>query len=126
MLLEWLMLVVECAGEDEGRGPSPDIARAIALMEATPEQTPSLAALAAAVGLSCSRFKAKFKAVTGHAPRDYLTRLRIERAKALLRDGGETITEIAYGLGFSSSQLFATTFKRYTGTTPSRFRTAPA
>ena len=49
-------------------------------------------------------------------------RLRIERARLLLAETDMPITMIAADLGYSSSQHFATSFRRDTGTTPSRYR----
>ena len=53
---------------------------------------------------------------------DYLARLRVRRAKALLRNGRLPVTRIAFDLGFSSSQYFATFFKRFAGFTPTAYR----
>ena len=51
-----------------------------------------------------------------------MTRKEIERAQALLLGGDHTVTNVAFGLGFSTTQYFATVFKRYTGQTPTGFR----
>lgn len=59
-----------------------------------------------------------FKETTGLTPNDYLLRQRIERAKERLTQTSQPITEIALGVGFSSSQYFANVFRRYTGMTP--------
>jgi AraC-like DNA-binding protein len=58
----------------------------------------------------------------GMAPGAWYTRRRIERAQERLREGGRAITEVAHELGFSSSQHFATVFKRHTGLTPGAWR----
>jgi AraC-like DNA-binding protein len=52
----------------------------------------------------------------------YLTRLRISRARDLLRSSDHSVTEIAISCGFSSSQYFANVFRRLVGQTPSAFR----
>ncbi len=49
-------------------------------------------------------------------------RLRIDKAKALLRESDEPITALALGLGFSTAQHFSEVFKREVGTTPMAFR----
>ena len=82
----------------------------------------SVSDLAKQAGLSQSRFKARFKEEVGIPPVDYVTRAKIERAKALLLGGDKTVTNITMNLGFSTTQYFATVFKRYTGLTPTRFR----
>ena len=51
-----------------------------------------------------------------------LKEIKIQKAKNLLFKSDKSITEIAMDLGFSTSQYFATAFKRYTGRTPSSYR----
>jgi len=51
-------------------------------------------------------------------PHAYILRKRIECAQKLPSIGNGTVTEIAFECGFSSSQYFATVFKRITGMTP--------
>ena len=86
------------------------------------EQPLTIADLARQAALSRSRFKARFKTEVGMPPVDYVMRKKIERAQALLLGGDHTVTNVAFSLGFSTSQYFATVFKRYTGQTPSGFR----
>ncbi len=83
-----------------------------------PLGVPQLAALA---GLSEARFKVRFKQETGMPPGEFVLRARVEEARRLLTKGGTSITHISYDLGFSTSQYFATVFKRFTGETPSAF-----
>jgi AraC-like DNA-binding protein len=75
--------------------------------------------LAGIAGLSASRFQAKFKEATGLPPAEYVLRARISEAKRRLALPGSSVTRIAHDLGFSSSQYFAVTFRRFTGRTPS-------
>lgn len=82
----------------------------------------SLAELARIAGLSVARFKARFKQETGMPPAEYVLRARVEEAEQRLKDGRSNITDIAYDLGFSTSQYFATVFKRFIGQTPSAFK----
>ncbi len=78
--------------------------------------------IAAACGLSESQFARRFKKTVGVTPADYLQRLRIEKACNILRETSDSITEVAFSLGFSSSQYFSTVFKRYTGITPYNYK----
>ena len=78
--------------------------------------------LAARVALSVSRFKVRFKEEVGVPPADYVARQKVSKAMDLLRKTGMPITQIATSLGYSSSQYFATAFRRYTGKTPSQAR----
>lgn len=71
-------------------------------------------------GLSESHFKARFRKETGIPPAEYILRRKIEKAKEVLarqKDEGR-ITELAHALGFSSSQYFATAFRRIAGVSP--------
>lgn len=85
-----------------------------------------LADLAAAAGLSRMHFAAQFRAATGCKPHEYILRHRIQRSKDLLRDSGMPIVEIALTVGFQSQAHFTTTFRRFTGDTPTRWRDAAA
>lgn len=81
-----------------------------------------IADAASHVSLGVSRFHERFVAETGLTPADWLARRRITLARQLLDDPSLTITEIAMRCGYSSSQYFATAFKRLEGITPSRYR----
>jgi AraC family transcriptional regulator len=81
-----------------------------------------LAGLAALVGLSPYHFARAFKASTGSAPHRYMMERRVERAKELLAASDQSVTEVAHGCGFASSQYMATIFRRLVGTTPSSYR----
>lgn len=74
--------------------------------------------LSAIAGLSPSRFKALFKEKLGIPPAEFALRLRIEEARRRLAAGGATVTGVALDLGFSSSQYFASSFKRLTRMKP--------
>lgn len=74
------------------------------------------------LGYSRARIFEIFKAGTGMTPNDYLLRCRVRKARQLLTDPAQSITEIALNAGFGSSQYFSQVFKKYTGMTPSRYR----
>ncbi|MCM4149959.1 AraC family transcriptional regulator [Arenibacter sp. N53] len=73
------------------------------------------------MGMSTGYFKAWFKKESGMPPKEYVNRLKIDQAKMDLLTT-KTVTEVAFGLGFGSSQYFATTFKKFTGYTPKSYR----
>lgn len=81
-----------------------------------------LAALAKELGLSYSSFRRAFRASTGQPPRQYLLAIRINRAKALLQEGGRKIGAIAAAVGFSSVHYFSRYFREVTGMTPLEYR----
>lgn len=63
-----------------------------------------------------------FQKLTGSTPMEYVSRLRIEHAKTLLRRSDTKVIDIAFECGYSSSQYFANNFKLATGVTPSVYR----
>ena len=73
-------------------------------------------------GIQRTQLTTLFKKLTGETPIESLSRLRIERAKTLLRETDTKIIDIAFHCGFSSSQYFANTFKHATHRTPSEYR----
>lgn len=81
-------------------------------------------AIAEYVHLSPTRFKVKFKEYVGITPHAYIISLRVDTAKVLLKNPLYSITQIAYMLNFSSSNHFATVFKKYTGYTPTEFKSS--
>ena len=80
----------------------------------------SIADLAQAAGVSGTHVIRTFSAATGMPPHAYLVSLRVERAKALLREG-HSPTEAALETGFYDQSQLTRHFKRVTGVTPARF-----
>ena len=72
--------------------------------------------------LSPFHFHRLFSAFHGVTPHRYLTRLRLERARAALRAGGQSVAEVAFACGFESVGSFTTLFKRTFGITPGQIR----
>ena len=99
-----------------------DIAEAISYIRENRGEIPSVGELAAMVHLSESRFKQKFKHVTGVPPMEYVIRMKIGLAQEMLGGTPMSVARIAQGVGFSSSQHFCVQFKRYTGLTPTQYR----
>ncbi len=80
--------------------------------------------IAASIHMSAYHFARTFKATTGETPHAYVTRLRVERARELLRTSSWSMPAIARRVGFSSKSHFAAVFLRSTGISPHRFRRA--
>ena len=91
-------------------------------MQEQPIAFKNIESMAALAGLSPNRFINQFKSYTGFSPMDYLNREKLQRAKLMLADQDRSITDIAMELDFSTTQYFATMFKKYTGMTPTQFR----
>jgi len=78
--------------------------------------------IAASLNMSYTWFRRMFKNYTGLAPAQYITQLKIQKAKELLSATNKTIKEIAFELGFESVDYFSTQFKKQTSQTPTQFR----
>ncbi len=78
--------------------------------------------LAAMVNMSYTWFRRMFRQYTGLAPAQYITQLKIQKAKELLTNTNKPIKEIAIKLGFESVDYFSTSFKKNTLMTPGEFR----
>jgi AraC family transcriptional regulator len=96
--------------------------RVIDYINANLQGTLTLVELARIAKLSPHHFATAFKASVGISPHQYVIRLRIERARDMLRRRHETISEIAYAVGFSSQSHLSANFRRETGITPRKFR----
>jgi len=81
-----------------------------------------VAALARAALMSTAHFSRQFRAAYGETPYAYLMTRRIERAKALLRRGDLSITEVCIAVGCSSLGSFSARFTELVGETPTAYR----
>jgi AraC-like DNA-binding protein len=73
--------------------------------------------------MSPAHFARQFRATYGETPYSYLMTRRIERAKALLRRGDMTVTEVCFEVGCSSLGSFSASFTQIAGATPTAYRT---
>lgn len=86
------------------------------------EQALTLEDLSLEAELSAWHFLRTFRTTFGETPHDFLTRVRIERAKKLLTISSRSVTEICFDVGFSSLGSFSTLFRRQVGLSPAQFR----
>lgn len=82
----------------------------------------SLNAVAASVNLSPNHFSTIFSQELGETFIEYLTRVRMERAKELLRTTSKKSTEIAYEVGYKDAHYFSNLFKKTQNCTPREYR----
>ena len=67
-------------------------------------------------------FIRQFKEVYHCTPYQYILKLKIERAKVLLKNENVSISDVAFRLGFSDLSSFGKCFHRWTGITPTQYR----
>ena len=119
-------LMQEEAGEERGTPPDQEedpIDQAVRYIDAhftDPEI--SMGAIAEAIDLSTTRLSLSFKERMGMTPSDYLTLLRSEKAKGLLRETDWPIREIGAQVGYYDAGSFIRRFKQVVGETPLQYR----
>jgi AraC-type DNA-binding domain-containing proteins len=102
--------------------PNDRINRVLTYIEENIAQPLTLTELSEIAGYSLSRFKTLFRQVTGQTPAQYIAMSKVEKAKIMLRDERKSITDIAYDLGWSSSNYFCAVFKKFTNVSPLIYR----
>lgn len=100
------------------------ISKAIDYMQTYYNRIESIADIADHVGVSSSYLSRMFRAETGKAPLDYLTRLRIDKSKELLFAGNckYSLQEICGQIGYHDVQSFIRFFKKWEKITPGEYR----
>ena len=96
--------------------------RALAFFDANLGADPSISEVAKQCGLSGDYFGRAFKRATGYSPHRWLTKRRVECAKALLDEPDLPLAEIAQVCGFVDQSHFTRTFFRSEGCSPGRWR----
>lgn len=86
----------------------------------------SVSWLAGEIGLSESYFARAFRESVGMPPYQWLIERRVSRAKALMKDKGRSLTEIALSAGFADQSHFSRAFSRVTGMPPGVWRRTAA
>jgi AraC family transcriptional regulator len=106
------------------RGLPPwQVRRVTSYMSERLDQNVRLDELAALTSLSRSHFCTAFRHATGRTPHEWLTALRLEHARRLLlQDPKLRITDVALEVGYQTPSAFTAAFRRYSGTTPSGYR----
>jgi AraC-like DNA-binding protein len=79
-------------------------------------------AMARAAFMSPAHFSRQFRAAYGETPYSYLMTRRIERAKALLRRGDLSVTDVCMAVGCTSLGSFSARFTELVGESPSAYR----
>ncbi|MFE5486807.1 helix-turn-helix domain-containing protein [Streptomyces sp. NPDC056527] len=96
--------------------------RARDLMDRDYAEPLDVEALARVALMSAGHFSRSFRAAFGETPYSYLMTRRIERAKALLRRGDLSVTEVCFEVGCTSLGSFSSRFTELVGESPSAYR----
>lgn len=99
---------------------SPKIQTVLKTLQNCLEEPPPVRNLARQVHMSEGSFRKLFERETGVTPNNYINIQRVREAKEQLKKGA-SVTDVAFSTGFSSSQYFATVFKRWAGLSPSEY-----
>ena len=86
------------------------------------DQPLDVPALARSAAMSTGHFQRSFKAAFGEGPYSYLMTRRIERAKAMLRRGDMSVTDVCFAVGCTSLGSFSSRFTEIVGESPSAYR----
>ena len=108
--------------ELHGGLPAFKLRKIIEFLEARLEEEFSLSQLASEAGVSEFHFSRLFKRATGFAPSHYFIRMRMEKARRLLRETTKSVIEVGMDVGYSSPSHFAQTFRREVGAVPTKYR----
>jgi AraC-like DNA-binding protein len=99
----------------------PSTAAALGAMHHRTEAPWTVASLAEEVGLSRSVFAARFTQLVGEPPLGYLTRVRMQKAATLLREGA-TLAKASHLTGYASEASFSHAFRQWAGVAPGAYR----
>ena len=132
--LKTLLSVLRCRAPQPSAGATANhrrgalapwrLKQVMALMAGRLDQNISIDDMASSVELSPDHFLRSFSAATGRTPHQWLTELRMEKAKQLLRQTPMTAAEIALELGYSSPGHFSSRFRQIVGMSPGSWRHA--
>ncbi len=121
ILRAYLARVPDDGGGFLGALRDPSTAAALGAMHHRAEAPWTVASLAKEVGLSRSVFAARFTQLVGEPPLGYLTRLRMQKAATLLRDGAR-LAEASRLTGYASEASFSHAFRQWAGVAPGAYR----
>ncbi len=116
----------EFASPRSRESSSPEVRRIVKSLQADRCGQKKLREHLNAAGIGKTLLYRKFREETGFSPQEFRRRQLIAAAQNLLEKTSDSITGIAFTLGFSTSQYFATAFKRETGFSPREWRRAHA
>ncbi len=99
-----------------------NLSAALSAMHANPAHRWTVEALARLATMSRSAFALRFKQIVGDAPMEYLTHWRMLLAGDRLRNTRDSVSTIAFSLGYESESAFSTAFKRVMSQSPRHYQ----
>jgi AraC-like DNA-binding protein len=118
VIVRYLLLTIDAAHAEARSSLNVRLRRCLQFIHDRLDEPLTIPQLADFCRISVPRFKVWFRNATGVPPREYILRRKIDAACVQLRGGRDSVTDIAFALGFSSSQYFASVFRRFMGCTP--------
>lgn len=116
------ILVLHGCGEQAAVCRDPLVAECICFLEDHFAETVTLEDLSVRFSLTKQGLIRKFKQSAGKTPMEYLTHIRMNRSRQLLRDTALSVGEIALCCGYENVYYFSNVFKAQTGIRPSDYR----
>jgi len=117
-----LARVYSVAGSARARRTEDRVLNAIRQLQAEPTRDWRLEDLAAGAGMSLPHFSDRFHKQAGCPPKQFVIRLRLQIASALMQESGLTVAEIAARVGYDDPYYFSRLFRRHTGDSPRAHR----
>lgn len=99
-----------------------NLSNTMSAIHAQPAERWSVETLARLANMSRSAFALRFKEVVGMAPMEYLTHWRMLLASDRLKNTSDSVSSIAFSLGYESESAFSTAFKRVMSQSPRQFQ----
>ena len=98
------------------------VKKAQSLMENNYNKNLNIDFIARESGLSLRHFRRRFKKATGASPNEYFQKLKIEKAKKILEETEEPVSQITLQVGYEETSSFYRMFKKNTGVSPKLYR----
>lgn len=117
-----LARVYSSTGSARARRTEDRVLAAIRQLQAEPTRDWRIEELAAAAGMSLPHFTDRFHKQAGCSPKQFLIRLRLQIASALMQESGLTVAQIAAQVGYEDPYYFSRLFRRHTGQSPRAHR----
>jgi two-component system response regulator YesN len=121
-LIEHVQAMAALAGMGAGTGIRPEVVQACQYVSLNLDKRISLEEVAEHLFLNPSYFSRMFKKETGENFIEYVTRMKMERAKELLDQTGHSVGKICELLGYDNQSYFIKIFKSHVGVTPAEYR----